>query len=151
MTVGVKVQCANMVATWHVRIDIIQVFGVTYKFYDRVPTCSKWQVGIIYSGVLQPRKWENCLTLDKYDWGFRKTAKIQDYLTPHEMITILVETVACGGNFLINVGPTKEGLIVPIQQERLLQLGQWLDINGEAIYETVPWKIQKDTLTPGVW
>ena len=107
--------------------------------------------GIIYLGVLQPRKWENCLTLDKYDWGFRKTAKIQDYLTPHEMIAILVETVACGGNFLINVGPTKEGLIVPIQQERLLQLGQWLDINGEAIYETVPWKIQKDSLTPGVW
>ena len=55
------------------------------------------------------------------------------------------------GNILINVGPTKEGTIVPIFQERLLQLGSWLSINGEAIYKSKPWTVQNDTLTSDVW
>ena len=49
------------------------------------------------------------------------------------------------------MGPTKDGVIVPIQEERLLQMGEWLDINGEAIYASDPWIAQNDTLTPGVW
>jgi len=55
------------------------------------------------------------------------------------------------GNILINVGPTKEGTIPIILQERLLQMGEWLGINGEAIYTTVPWTVQNDTLTSDVW
>jgi alpha-L-fucosidase len=55
------------------------------------------------------------------------------------------------GNILINIGPTKEGTIVPIFQERLLNLGQWLSVNGEAIYKSKPWTVQNDTLTSGVW
>jgi len=62
-----------------------------------------------------------------------------------------VETVSCGGNLLVNVGPTKEGMIIPIQEERLLQLGEWLTTNGEAIYESKPWTVQNDTITSGVW
>lgn len=52
---------------------------------------------------------------------------------------------------MINVGPTKEGIIVPIFQKRLLQLGIWLQINGEAIYDTSPWHHQNDSLNPNVW
>lgn len=55
------------------------------------------------------------------------------------------------GNVLINVGPTKEGIIIPLFQKRLLQLGQWLDIYGEAIYDTSPWIYQNDSLNPNVW
>ena len=55
------------------------------------------------------------------------------------------------GNALISVGPTKDGRINPIQEERLRQLGSWLKINGEAIYSTVPWSHQNDTVTQGVW
>ena len=50
------------------------------------------------------------------------------------MIHVLVETVANGGNLHIAVSPSPDGLIPYIQQERLLQLGDWLRINGEAIY-----------------
>ena len=52
---------------------------------------------------------------------------------------------------LMNVGPTKEGTLVPIFQERLLNMGLWLSINGEAIYSTKPWAYQNDTVTKGVW
>lgn len=55
------------------------------------------------------------------------------------------------GNVLINVGPTKEGTIAPIFQDRLLSLGKWLDINGQAIYKTSPWIHQNDTLNGNVW
>lgn len=52
---------------------------------------------------------------------------------------------------MINIGPTKEGTIIPIFQERLLVLGEWLDINGEAIYGTSPWHVQNDTINSNVW
>lgn len=49
------------------------------------------------------------------------------------------------------MGPTKDGKIIPLFQERLLQLGEWLELNGQAIYETQPWTLQNDTVTPAVW
>ena len=55
------------------------------------------------------------------------------------------------GNVLFNVGPAKDGTIIPIQEERLRQLGTWLGINGEAIYASRPWTKQNDTITAGVW
>lgn len=51
----------------------------------------------------------------------------------------------------MNIGPTKDGIIAPIFQDRLKGLGEWLKINGEAIYGSKPWSVQNDTLTSGVW
>lgn len=51
----------------------------------------------------------------------------------------------------MNIGPTKDGIIAPIFQDRLKELGEWLSINGEAIYGTQPWTVQNDTLTSNVW
>ena len=65
--------------------------------------------------------------------------------------TNFVLFISCGGNVLINIGPTHDGRISPVFEERLRQMGQWLAINGEAIYESVPWTHQNDTLTPDVW
>lgn len=102
-------------------------------------------------GVLQPHKWENCMTIDKYSWGYRREAVYSDYMTIEELISTLASTVSCGGNLLMNIGPTKDGKIIPVFEERLRQMGQWLSINGESIYQSVPWTYQNDTVTPNIW
>ncbi|MBN3306507.1 FUCO2 fucosidase, partial [Amia calva] len=102
-------------------------------------------------GHLLKHKWENCMTIDQKSWGYRRNADLKDYLTIEQLVQTLVETVSCGGNLLMNVGPTHDGQITPIFEERLRQMGQWLSVNGEAIYNSTPWRIQNDSVTPGVW
>ena len=58
---------------------------------------------------------------------------------------------SCGGNLLLNVGPTKDGTIIPIFEERLRQMGQWLKVNAEGIYNTSMWKFQEDPVTKDAW
>lgn len=62
----------------------------------------------------------------------------------------LVQTVSLGGNYLLNIGPTKDGLIVPIFQERLLAVGKWLSISEEAVYASKPWRVQSEK-NASVW
>lgn len=52
---------------------------------------------------------------------------------------------------LMNFGPTHDGRIIPIFEERLRQIGAWLKVNGEGVYASKPWRAQNDTVTPGVW
>nr|CAI5834768.1 unnamed protein product [Callosobruchus analis] len=91
------------------------------------------------------------MTIDKKSWGFRREAKLSDFFTIEELLYQLASTVSCGGNLLMNVGPTKEGTIAPIFEERLTQMGDWLSINGEAIYGSKPWIYQNDTNDADVW
>lgn len=71
-------------------------------------------------------------------YGFNRAESIDDYNTSTELIHELVDIVSRGGNLLLNVGPTADGRIPVIMQERLLDIGAWLKVNGEAIYSTSP-------------
>ena len=101
---------------------------------------------------LQQRKWENAFTLDQDSWGLRRTMQSADMLSVAEVVSTVVQTVALGGNALINVGPSHDGTIDAAFQDRLLGLGAWLQVNGEAIYATTPWRTaQNDTSPADVW
>ncbi|XP_067673725.1 alpha-L-fucosidase-like isoform X2 [Haliotis asinina] len=101
-------------------------------------------------GVLLDHKFEDATTIDKRGWCYRRNAQLKDFHTIKQLIDQLVTVVSCGGNFLLNAGPTADGMISPIFEERLRQMGQWLKVNGDAIYKTQPWTTQNDTATPGV-
>ncbi|XP_005102602.1 plasma alpha-L-fucosidase [Aplysia californica] len=102
-------------------------------------------------GKLVPHKWENCMSVDKNSWGYRRNAQLSELHTIEELIEQLVTTVSLGGNFLINVGPTAYGEIAPLYEERLRQMGSWLGVNGEAIYKTHVWTHQNDSIAHNVW
>lgn len=100
-------------------------------------TCTdRWQ-----PSALDPRKWEDCLTVDKTSWGYNRNATLAEYMTVGELVESLLSVVAKNGNMLLNVGPAADGTIHPIFIDRLLGMGEWLSVNGEAIYETDPWKV----------
>lgn len=76
-------------------------------------------------------------------YGFNRAENIEDYSSSKELILELIDIVSRGGNLLLNVGPTADGRIPVIMQERLLDIGAWLEVNGEAIYETMPYDFKK--------
>ena len=85
---------------------------------------------------LPKHKWESAISVDQFAWGYRREASLDQLLTIDELIHQLLKTISFGGNFLVNAGPSKDGRIMPIFEERLSQLGEWLEINGDAIYES---------------
>uniref|UniRef100_H2Z8L5 alpha-L-fucosidase n=1 Tax=Ciona savignyi TaxID=51511 RepID=H2Z8L5_CIOSA len=89
-------------------------------------------------------KWENCITLDKQSWGYRRNMVDSDVLTVNEVLTMLIRSISKGGNLLLNIGPTADGMIPQIFQQRLRKIGKWMQINGEGIYDSRPWIFHKD-------
>ncbi len=71
-----------------------------------------------------------------HSYGFNRNEQLADYATGRQLLLTLIDTVSRGGNLLLNVGPTADGRIPVIMQDRLAYLGQWLKYNGEAIYGT---------------
>ncbi len=76
--------------------------------------------------------WESCITICN-QWAWKPNDKMKSF---DECIQTLIKTVGGGGNLLLNVGPMPDGRIEPRQVQRLKEMGDWLKIYGESIYET---------------
>ncbi|MEY3178957.1 MAG: hypothetical protein RJB42_1198, partial [Bacteroidota bacterium] len=77
--------------------------------------------------------WESCMTMND-SWGFKKND--ENWKSSETLIHNLVDIAAKGGNYLLNVGPTAEGIIPVASVDRLKEMGDWMKVNSEAIYST---------------
>ena len=123
---------------------------------DKVIVNDRWGSGMRFNhgGIYTPEYQPN-LDFEDHDWeesrgmghsyGYNREEDAWDYNSAQSLVIALVDKVSRGGNFLLDIGPDEHGKIPPIMQERLLQIGEWLNINGEAIYNTRRWK------TPFQW
>ena len=118
---------------------------------DKVVTYDRWGSGIrfkhgsVFTPEYQPdldfeqHAWEESRGMG-YSYGYNREEDAWDYNSSQSLIYHLIDKVSRGGNFLLDIGPDEHGKIPPIMQERLLDIGQWLAKNGEAIYGTSRWK-----------
>ena len=117
---------------------------------DRWGSGVRFNHGGIYTPEYQPdldfetHDWEESRGMG-YSYGYNREEDAWDYNSTQLLILALIDKVSRGGNFLLDIGPDEHGKIPPIMQDRLLQMGEWLTINGEAIYNTSRWK------TPSQW
>ncbi|XP_019856939.1 PREDICTED: alpha-L-fucosidase-like isoform X2 [Amphimedon queenslandica] len=101
--------------------------------------------------TLIKNKWETPYTIQKSSWGYDRVEDLSSFWDTTHCLYILVTTVSCNGNLLLNIGPMADGTIDPLFEEILLEMGQWLTVNGEAIYNSIPWTHQNDTPAEDIW
>jgi alpha-L-fucosidase len=105
----------------------VHAVDTSVVFHEGVPPASEFQL------------WETCMTINE-TWAYN--ANDDEFKSTQDLIRVLVEVVSRGGNFLLNVGPQPDGLVQPEFQERLRGIGNWLEVNGESIFDTTYGPIQ---------
>jgi len=112
---------------------------VTYKGNDLVPGSGVRDLELGQEPKITYHEWITDSTVDdRGAWGY---ANDLTFKTPNRLIDNLVDRVSKNGYLLLNVGPKPDGTIPDGARDLLLEMGTWLDVNGEAIYGTSPWFI----------
>lgn len=114
---------------WELQPDIVVTRGAIATPEQNVP------------GVPLDDAWEACITMGTA-WQYQP--QNERYKSGGQLISLLVETRAKGGNLLLNVGPKPDGELPIEQEERLRELALWMFVNSEAIYGVRPWAITNE-------
>ena len=82
--------------------------------------------------------WQTDTSICNNSWGY---VEEREYKTANHVIGDLVDIVSKNGALLLNIGPKPDGTIAEEEEQVLLEIGRWLNINGEAVYDSRPWKV----------
>lgn len=86
---------------------------------------------------ISPVPWQTCTAIGKHSWGYTTD---NEFKSSRQVICDLIDIVSKNGMMLLNVGPKPDGTFTREETQVLEELGKWLTINGEGIYDSVPWK-----------
>jgi alpha-L-fucosidase len=110
---------------------------LNYKLDDMRPGTGTLNIERGQASDIRAQPWQTETSVSPDSWGY---AEGDTYKSPDEIVQLLADVVSKNGNLLLNIGPKADGTIPEQAQHILLAIGQWLKVNGEAIYGTRPWQ-----------
>ena len=122
----------NRAASWEKEV------AINHKFQAFAAGTAVFDVERGQLAEIAPFFWQTDTSISKNSWGY---VHQQDYKTADEILCDLIDIFSKNGALLLNIGPRSDGTIPEAEQEILLEIGHWLELNGEAIYETQPWQV----------
>ena len=87
---------------------------------------------------IEEQHWQTDTSISNISWAYLEH---DDFKTPEFLVHQLIDIVSKNGNLLLNIGPRPDGTIPDEVRSSLLEIGAWLKLNGEAIYDSTPWKV----------
>ncbi len=112
--------------------------AINYKYHAFPEGAAVFDVERGQLSGIRAQLWQNDTSVSKNSWGYIQN---HDYKTVDSLVNDLVDIVSKNGALLLNVGPKPDGTIPEPEQQMLREIGQWLKVNGEAIYGTRPWHV----------
>lgn len=112
--------------------------AVFYKVGAVMKGCAIFDVERGQIDGIAPELWQNDTAIAKNSWGYTEGNRFK---TPYEILTNMIDVVSKNGCYMLNVGPKANGKICEEEKQVLLSIGEWMQKNGEAIYDSLPYDI----------
>ncbi|MBI9016036.1 MAG: alpha-L-fucosidase [Phycisphaerae bacterium] len=134
---------------WDQDVDMARIAKMGRKHQPGLIVVDRWVSGEFENYLTPENKipdkailvpWESCITMAP-GWSYNKN---HEYKSVRQLVHMMVDTVAKGGNFLLNIGPSPKGDWAPDAYDRLKGIGAWMKVNSEAIYDSRPIEPYKD-------
>ncbi|MBN2048526.1 MAG: alpha-L-fucosidase, partial [Anaerolineaceae bacterium] len=122
----------NRALEWGVEV------AINYKYDAFLYTSAVFDIERGQAAAIKPRLWQNDTAIAKNSWGYTES---NDFKKPEDIVCDLIDVVSKNGCLLLNVGPKSDGTITEEEQAVLRQIGAWMKVNGESIYDTRPWLV----------